>query len=530
MNDTVDPEADLSDGGKSGEFAEAAPADFSPEEARREWQARQAARRSLLGFTVFTFPRYRPEPAHRLIAATLDRVVEGALRRLIIVAPPQHGKSELTSVRLPAFWLGRRPDDPVIISSYGAALARSKSRQAREIVGSPEYQTLFGDIRVPRDNRDASHWMLANGFRGGVLAVGVGGPITGHGAMLGIIDDPLKNWAEAHSALRRDRTWEWYRATFRTRIWEDGAIVIICTRWHEDDLVGRLLAGSGGADSPGGGDLAALPWTVLRLPAVAESQEDRDAHHRRRGLPIGQPDPLGRAAGEPLCPDRFSLDALAAIRQEVGARVWQAEYQGAPLAPEGNAFKFSWLPVVETVPPLVLRARYWDRAATAGGGCATAGVLMGLDFEGQVYVLDVVRGHWSPGDRDRVIRQTAERDGTRVNIWVEQEPGSAGIDSVAATARLLAGFKVAADRVTGSKDRRLEPLAAQAQAGRVQLLRGEWNASFVDELCLVPNGPYRDQADAAGGAYNRLAKTRPAHKSHILQARDPLEQMDREGF
>jgi phage terminase large subunit-like protein len=101
---------------------------------------------------------------------------------------------------------------------------------------------------------------------------------------------------------------------------------------------------------------------------------------------------------------------------------------------------------------------------------------------------------------------------------------------VAATARLLAGFNVSPDRVTGSKDRRLEPLAAQAQAGRVHLVRGPWNASFVDELCLVPNGPYRDQADAAGGAYNRLAKARPVHKSHILQARDPLEQMDREGF
>jgi predicted phage terminase large subunit-like protein len=530
MKDTAEPTAGPADGWESGESALPPSPDYGVEEARREWEARQQARRSLLGFTVFTFPRYHPESAHRLIAATLDRVVEGALRRLIIVAPPQHGKSELASVRLPAYWLGRRPDDPVIISSYGAALARSKSRQAREIVGSPEYRALFGDINISSDSHGIGHWKLAGGFRGGLLAVGTGGPITGHGAMLGIIDDPLKNWDEAHSPLRRERIWEWYRATFRTRIWEGGAIVIICTRWHEDDLVGRLLARSGGGDSPGGSDRAALPWMVLRLPALAECQADRDAHNRRCGLPSGQADPLGRGAGEPLCPGRFSAKALETICHEVGARVWQAEYQGAPLAPEGNAFKFSWLPVVESAPPIAQRARYWDRAATDGGGCATAGVLMGLDFEGQVYVLDVVRGHWSPGDRDRVIRQTAERDGTRVAVWVEQEPGSAGVDSVAATARLLAGFNVSPDRVTGSKDRRLEPLAAQAQAGRVHLVRGPWNASFVDELCLVPNGPYRDQADAAGGAYNRLAKARPVHKSHILQARDPLEQMDREGF
>jgi predicted phage terminase large subunit-like protein len=530
MKDIVLPDTGAPDGGDSGAPGEASPAEFGADEARREWQARQAARASLMGFTLFTFPGYHPEPAHRLISATLDRVVEGSLRRLIIVAPPQHGKSELTSVRLPAYWLGRRPDDPVIISSYGASLARSKSRQAREIVGSPEYRALFGDIRISSDSHAIAHWQLGGGFRGGVLAVGVGGPITGHGAMLGIIDDPLKNWEEAQSALLRQRKWEWYRATFRTRIWEGGAIVIICTRWHEDDLVGRLLAASGGADSSDGSGQAALPWTVLRLPALAEPQEVRDDNDRRCGLPDGQPDPLGRPSREPLCPDRFSLEALTAIRFEVGHQAWQAEYQGSPRAPEGNTFRPAWLPVVEEPPELSRQARYWDRAATAGGGCATAGVLMGYGADGDIYILDVVRGHWAPGDRDRAMRRTAELDGPRVEIWVEQEPGSAGVDSVAATARLLAGFKVKPDRVTGSKDHRLEPLAAQAQAGRVRLLRGPWNAAFVEELCLLPNGPFRDQADAAGGAYNQLARARPVHKSHILQARDPLVQMDREGF
>ena len=157
MKDTLKPEDGLADGWESGEAAGLASPVYSAEEAQREWEARQAARRSLLGFTLFTFPKYHPEPAHRLISAALDRVVDGALRRLIIVAPPQHGKSELTSVRLPAYWLGRRPDDPVIISSYGASLAKSKSRQAREIVGSPEYRALFGDIRIRGDSHAIGH-------------------------------------------------------------------------------------------------------------------------------------------------------------------------------------------------------------------------------------------------------------------------------------------------------------------------------------------------------------------------------------
>ena len=202
--------------------------------------------------------------------------------------------------------------------------------------------------------------------------------------MLGIIDDPLKNWEEAQSALRRQRKWEWYRATFRTRIWEGGAIVIICTRWHEDDLVGRLLAASGGADSSDGSGQAALPWTVLRLPALAEPQEIRDDNDRRCGLPGGQPDPLGRPSREPLCPDRFSLEALAAIRRRWDTWPGRPNTRALLGAPEGNTFRPAWLPVVDEPPELSRQARYWDRAATAGGGCATAGVLMGYDADGGI--------------------------------------------------------------------------------------------------------------------------------------------------
>jgi len=466
---------------------------ISRAEAAREILRRRAARSSLLHFTKFTFPQYQAEEAHALLAGTLDRVIAGDIRRLMIFAPPQHGKSELASVRLPAFWAGRRLDDPIILTSYAASLAFSKSRQARSVVESQEFSQLFG-VRTHPASRAVDHWELA-GHRGGLVAAGVGGPITGHGALLGIIDDPFENWAQAQSERTRDNVWEWYRSTFRTRIWEEGAIILIMTRWHEDDLAGRLLAHDPGA------------WTVLRLPALAESQAERDDACRRLGLAAGQPDPLGRQPGEALCPGRFSEQALAEIAGDVGTYVWYAEYQGTPRALEGNRFKRSWFEIVRAAPRLPGQlVRYWDKGGTRGAGAFTAGVLIG--YWGQVYiVLDVVRGQWSAGEREVVIRQTAELDRARwgeVEVYVEQEPGSGGKESAENTIKNLAGFAVFADRPTGSKDVRAEPFAAQAEAGNVKLLEGAWNHAYIEELAAFPNGAYMDQVDASSGAFNRL--------------------------
>ena len=345
---------------------------LSPQDAAQELLRRRLARSNLLAFTEYTYPQYKADPMHRLLASTLDRVVAGELTRLIIVAPPQHGKSELTSVRLPAYWLGRRPDDPIILCSYGAELAEGKSRQARDIVQSSEYKALFGALRagdiesvtVRPDSRAVQRWNLMQPHRGGLIAVGVDGPVTGHGALLGIIDDPHENWEEAQSKTMRERVWSWYRGTFRTRIWEGGAIVLMMTRWHEDDLVGKLLK-----EQPG-------QWTLLRLPALAESQEERDENNRHMSLPSGEADPLGREEGEALSPQRFSAKELNSIRKDVGSVVFGSEYQGSPRAPEGNMINRAWLPIREMgLPQALVRVRYWDKAAsTKKGSKFSAGV------------------------------------------------------------------------------------------------------------------------------------------------------------
>ena len=220
---------------------------------RREIR-REQARRGLLPFTNYTHPNYTADPMHVCLAEALDAVVQGEITKLMVFAPPQHGKSELTSRRLPAYWLGRRPDDPVILTSYAGALAVRHSRDARAIVEGPEFADLFPDITTDPASRAVDYWRIA-GRRGYLLASGVAGPMTGSGAALGIIDDPFANWAEAHSPVARDRVYDWYRGAFRTRVWERGAIILVMTRWHEDDLAGRLLRNraSGRYPHPGPG-------------------------------------------------------------------------------------------------------------------------------------------------------------------------------------------------------------------------------------------------------------------------------------
>ena len=449
------------------------------------------ASQNLVDFTHWTYPQYHAEPAHWLIARHLEKVIRGTITRLMIFAPPQHGKSELVSVRLPAFWLGQRPDDPVILASYGASLAESHSAEARTCVESDEYAEIFPGVETRQDSRSKQLWRVA-GKRGGLLAVGVGGPITGHGAYLGIIDDPFENWKQAQSLTVRNHVWDWWRGTFRTRIWEDGAIILVMTRWHEDDLAGRLLSEQGDK------------WVVLRLPAMAESQAERDESNGLMGLPTGLPDPLGREAGAALCPERFSEGALEDIQDDVGGVVWTAEYQGTPRQPEGNKFKRHWFPIVNEVPAEARRIRYWDKAGTKDDGDYTTGVLM-AEAMGRYFVEDVVRGQWSDLERDRSMRTTAELDGPEVEIWIEQEGGSGGKDSASATIRNLAGFTVHAETASGNKETRAGPFAAQCEASNVFLKRAHWNAAYINELCAFPNGTNDDQVDGSSGAFNRLA-------------------------
>jgi len=403
----------------------------------------------------------------------LEAVTSGEVTRLMIFEPPRHGKSEMVTIHYPAYRLEEDPTLQVIVGSYNETLAARFSRRARRIAESR--------LSLSRERQAAVDWETEQG--GGLRAVGVGGGITGHGGQLIIVDDPVKNREEADSATYRERVWDWWRDDLYTRLEPGGAIILIMTRWHQDDLAGRILASEEGPS-----------WTVVRLPALAEAD-----------------DPLGRQVGEALCPQRYDVTALERIRLVLGEQSFAALYQQRPMPAEGGMFRASWFTqrlAAPDLPPMAALVRYWDKAASAGRGDYTVGVLMGRAADGRFVVLDVTRGRWETFERERVIVSTAARDRERwgdVAIWLEQEPGSGGADSARATIRALAGYAARAETATGQKTARAEPFAAQAGAGNVSLLRGAWNDPWVDELCVFPHGEHDDQVDATSGAFNRLA-------------------------
>lgn len=243
--------------------------------------------------------RWTPGRHHELIARKLEAVERGEIKRLMILLPPGHGKSEQVSRKFPAWYLGRNPEKHIILTSYGSELPHEFSEVARDTFAT--WGPILWGLELSRTQATKSNWRV-RGHRGGMVAAGIGGPVTGRRAHLLIIDDPIKNHLEANSRAHRNSDWEWYRTVARTRLMPGAAIILVMTRWHEDDMAGRLLK-----EAAAGGET----WEVIRLPALAE--ED---------------DLLGRAKDEPLWPE-FGFDLKWAENEKVtqGSYNWSALYQ-----------------------------------------------------------------------------------------------------------------------------------------------------------------------------------------------------------
>ena len=380
--------------------------------------------------------------------------------------PPRHGKTELASVRFAPWLLSRRPQASIIAATYAQDFADELGRKARAVMQSPVHRWLAPQACLAQDNRAVSRWMTVAG--GSYYAVGVGGPLTGRGANVLLIDDPHKNRAEAESKTARDTVWDWFRSTAYTRLEQGGSVVIIMTRWHQDDLVGRCLD-------------TGEQWDVLSLPAIAEQDET----HRR--------------AGEALWPDKYDVAALDQIRRTVGEREWAALYQQRPAPLEGALFRPDQLQVIDAEPAGVDWVRAWDFGATRDGD-PTVGAKLGLR-DGRPIIADIVRLQGAPEVVERTLLATASRDGTGVKIDLPQDPGQAGKSQVQHFTRMLGGYTVRSSPETGDKVLRAEPLAAQVNVGNVSLVRGAWNQALIDEMRVFPNGSHDDQVDALSRAY-----------------------------
>jgi predicted phage terminase large subunit-like protein len=467
----------------------------------------RAARSSLLTFARSMKPDYEPAWFHELLARALDRFVAGDWPRLIICLPPQHGKTELVSRLLPAYLLGREPDTRIIAASYSDDLASRNNLDVQRYIDSPTYAAIFPGTRLAGATsgsmrKSESQFARARrttklfevvGRRGSYRSAGIGTGITGMGADVGIVDDPVKDRKEAESETVRDAIWQWYTSTFLTRLRRPGRVLVTMTRWHEDDLVGKLLRS---ADDP-----KADQWRVIRLPAVAE-EWDRHADD-------------ARPVGEALWPVRYSAASLDNLRATLGGYQFDGMYQQRPSRPGGSVFRRAWFAVEPVSPngvPGSQRCRFWDVAATEGDGDWTVGARVCRLPDGTIWVEDVIRVQSGPADVEKLIEQTARLDGVAVMIREEQEPGSSGKAVIAARARRLAGWDYKGVPSDENKVLRWRPFAAQAEAGAVKVKQASWTADLLDELERVPGGRHDDQADAVAGAFLALAQ-RPAASS-----------------
>jgi predicted phage terminase large subunit-like protein len=446
---------------------------------------------SLSGFQSFVAkanPRFKWHKHCIKIALVLIRVANGELNRVMIFAPPRHGKSEELSRLFSAYYLSLFPDRWVGINSYAADLAYTLSRSARQ-----NYQANGGVVKD--DAAAVKHWETPNG--GGLWAAGVGGPITGKGFHLGIIDDPIKNAEEAASEVVNAGQRDWYSSTFYTREEPGGAIVIMMTRWNQMDLCGWLLSQEAEGEEP-------ERWHVVSFEAIKEE------------TPIEVPatctlESDDRAVGEPLCEERYPLANLRKIAKRIGTYFWNALYRQRPAPREGLMFKLHQLPIVKAAPagPGITRIRYWDLGGSDSKKADySVGCLMSRTPDGLFYIEDVQRGQWSPKERNEKIKATAKADKKRfqgIRTWIERVPGLA-VEVIDSILRLLAGYAVYAEMVQKNKETRADPLASQCEAGNVRLVEAEWNAAFREELTAFPHGSNDDQVDGASGAFGKLSQ------------------------
>jgi predicted phage terminase large subunit-like protein len=308
----------------------------------------------------------------------------------------------------------------------------------------------------------------------------VSGQINGLELHLGVIDDPIKGREEARRLNARNKAWDWFADDFLSRFAKDAALLVVMTRWDVDDVLGRYME--------------RFPeLRMLSYPAIAEHDE------------------LFRRKGEPLFPELKPLDFLLDRKKLLTQPSWESIYQQHPIVVGGGQFpieKMRVLPYFDQS-KITHTIRYWDKAATDSEDAAfTAGVLMHAMSDGSFVISHVARGQWTALEREQRIRTWTEADAAQFKnyeVYVEQEPGSGGKESAEATVRHLAGYRVYADKVTGHKEVRAEPLAAQVQGGNVHLVAGEWVSAYLDELDVFPSGKWKDQVDASSGAFNKLA-------------------------
>lgn len=463
---------------------------------------RALARQSLEAFILMTKPDYQCGWVHECICTEIDRfladVVAKKSPRLIICCPPRSGKSEIVSRRFPAYALGRYPDMSIIATSYSADLATRMNRDVQRIIDNETYPKIFPDTKLAGMTKGKETYVRTTdlfeivGHTGSYRSAGVGGGVTGMGADCCIIDDVFKDRLSANSPTVRRNIWEWYTSTLYTRLSPGGGVIVMLTRWHEDDLVGRLLE----AQKAEQGDV----WRIVNFPAIAEADEYFDGKLMRR-------------QGEALHPERYPLEQLEAIKQAIGSRDWNALYQQHPTPDGGAIFKADWLKF--WLPKDLPQA--WDMSCTSWDmtfkdGDASDFVVgqvwghIGADW----YLLDQVRGRWGFTETLHQFECLAAKwPHVKRHLIEDKANGPAVIDVM--RKHVPGIIPVEPD---GSKTARAHAVTTFFESGNVYIPHPDiapWVKDYITELTTFPSAAHDDCVDATTMAIRDLQGRQGIH-------------------
>jgi len=440
----------------------------------REKRARLQATQSLQGFTSYTTPNWRAGQIHRVVCDQLDRVVAGEIDRLMLLCPPQHGKSHITSRRFPAYLLGRDPLRDIIAASATADLAEGFGRDVRNTIASPEYRNVFPETVLAEDSQAKGRWNTKQG--GGYVAVGVGAQLYGKGG-LAIIDDPFGSWADAQSEIGRARVWEWYQGTLYNRVRPQQPIIVIQHRMHEDDLAGRLIE-----RQKSGGD----KWEIVELPADVN---------------------------DPPWVERYDRAALERIRANTDPRQWSALYMQNPTPDEGTFFKREWFEFYDPRRLAFTPHCYTsgDFAVTEGDGDFTEIGTHGYAGDTLYLALEGWRGQTSAETWfEKLIDQFVDRK--PLCFFGETGQIRRSIEPFLTRRMMERKAWCRLEWLTRGHDKptMARPLQAMAAAKRVKIADTEYGHHLLNQLLQFPAGRLDDAVDMAALIGLAIAEAHPA--------------------
>lgn len=431
-----------------------------------------------------------------------SRVAIGAPKKhdLIINIPPGSTKSITCTIMFPVWcwlnWHWMR----FIVGSYSGALSLEHAEYSRDLIRSEKFQKWFPYLKIKQDKDTKSNFKITKVFPDGSVEIGgnrystsVGGTLTGFHAHILIVDDPLDP-NRAASEVEINKANRWISQTLSTRKVdkETTPMILIMQRLHENDPTGYLLARKSNIFH-------------ICIPGEIRTEGFLDK--------VSPKELVGKYVDGLMDPVRLSWPVLQNMQEELGQYGYAGQVGQNPVPPGGGMFKVDHFQIIDRMPPSVnieSIVRYWDKAGTEGGGAYTVGVKLAKLKSKKWVVMDVKRGQWATEEREAIIRETAEADGPEVVIYLEQEPGSGGKESLESSIRNLAGFTVYGDRPSGDKVYRADPWSVQVNNGNVYLLKGDWNQKYIEEHRFFPYGTYKDQVDASSGAFAKLARRKEA--------------------